>query len=595
VCSSDLEDAVDEDAILRLVETRSPDDLAWEVERLDEMLDTLADLNKKSSKITELFDIVRKRRDANTGRIEQTVVFTRFYDTLTDIVDRLRGQDPHMRIGTYSGRGGDYYDPELGTMVHTDRREEIKHRFIRGEIDLLICTDAAAEGLNLQTSDLLINFDLPWNPMKVEQRIGRIDRIGQVHKEINVLNLCYQGSVEEAVYSRLLERLKNAGLVVGAQATSMLPVTSEEFRQLANHELTVDDLERLSRERLALRQRQEQSIHMPADDLFAIYVRMSEAFNKQPLPLRLEHIHQALVESSYLHELGLEKATDADCTWMRVQNLFAANPQASFLLTAHRSTYDAGIPGETQTPHFASYGDPVFDAIVDKITDFGLPACCRRIAVPVEALKTELVCYLAATKTASGEPNLALIRSFEDLDGLRLDEARSITDQEVETFTSEIRALARHEFEAMEAADRVERINLAWAHAQMALDAMIAGDLIRFRLQKDSADAGFWPSLAEIDRLLEERSTLTVNLHPLDALRKIHGLLLCKEEITVPTMDAENSGRMYAPRYLATGAIDRAAAIADSIGGKRNELLLDRVVSRLEDRIRYHIKQITVS
>lgn len=68
-----------------------------------------------------------------------------------------------------------------------------------GEIDLLLCTDAAAEGLNLQTADLLINFDLGWNPMKVEQRIGRIDRIGQKYSDIEVLNMCYLGSTEEIV------------------------------------------------------------------------------------------------------------------------------------------------------------------------------------------------------------------------------------------------------------------------------------------------------------------------------------------------------------------------------------------------------------
>ena len=61
-------------------------------------------------------------------------------------------------------------------LVGTDR-DAVKHRFLQSEIDILICTDAAAEGLNLQTADLLVNYDLPWNPMKVEQRIGRIDRL----------------------------------------------------------------------------------------------------------------------------------------------------------------------------------------------------------------------------------------------------------------------------------------------------------------------------------------------------------------------------------------------------------------------------------
>ena len=62
------------------------------------------------------------------------------------------------------------------------------------------CTDAAAEGLNFQFCGGLVNYDMPWNPMRVEQRIGRIDRLGQVHKTIRVVNLHYEDTVETDVY-----------------------------------------------------------------------------------------------------------------------------------------------------------------------------------------------------------------------------------------------------------------------------------------------------------------------------------------------------------------------------------------------------------
>ena len=93
----------------------------------------------------------------------------------------------------------------------------------------------------MQTADLLINFDMGWNPMKLEQRIGRIDRIGQKHTDIEVLNMCYLGSTEEVVYGRLFSRLSEAGIVVGSQQISMLPVCSEEFRKLQSGELTLDN------------------------------------------------------------------------------------------------------------------------------------------------------------------------------------------------------------------------------------------------------------------------------------------------------------------------------------------------------------------
>ena len=70
-------------------------------------------------------------------------------------------------------------------------------------------TDAASEGLNLQTLGTLINFDLPWNPTRLEQRKGRIQRIGQVNDTVYVYNMRYSGSVEDRVHELLSERLKS--------------------------------------------------------------------------------------------------------------------------------------------------------------------------------------------------------------------------------------------------------------------------------------------------------------------------------------------------------------------------------------------------
>jgi superfamily II DNA or RNA helicase len=255
-----------------LLKNRTVEDLKWEKRKITRLLETMGDLQGMPSKMQTFLDALNSRR-LTGGRLEQTVVFTRFYDTLTDIVARLRTIDPSMLIGTYSGRGGEHVDPTTGKLKSVDR-EEIKRKFLREEIDLLICTDAAAEGLNLQTANLLINFDLPWNPMKVEQRIGRIDRIGQKHNEIFVLNLCYVGSVEETVYGRLLRRLAGAAGVVGSQQVSMLPISEEDFRLLASGELTEQELELQARERIELQKQRTASMEIPAQDLYDMYVRM---------------------------------------------------------------------------------------------------------------------------------------------------------------------------------------------------------------------------------------------------------------------------------------------------------------------------------
>ena len=79
----------------------------------------------------------------------------------------------------------------------------------------LLCTDAAAEGLNFQFCGALINVDMPWNPMRVEQRIGRIDRLGQSFPVVRIINLHYADTVEADVYATLRDRIDLFGKFVG--------------------------------------------------------------------------------------------------------------------------------------------------------------------------------------------------------------------------------------------------------------------------------------------------------------------------------------------------------------------------------------------
>lgn len=95
------------------------------------------------------------------------------------------------------------------------KRKEIKSRIRSGRIKILLGTDAAGEGLNLQALGNLINIDLPWNPSRLEQRKGRIQRIGQNHDIINVLNLRYKDSVEDKVHESLSERLRQVNNIFG--------------------------------------------------------------------------------------------------------------------------------------------------------------------------------------------------------------------------------------------------------------------------------------------------------------------------------------------------------------------------------------------
>lgn len=124
-------------------------------------------------------------------------------------------------VAVYAGAGksGLYRNEQFNTV----EREIIKGAVRTRDIRLVVATDAACEGLNLQTLGTLINIDLPWNPSRLEQRLGRIKRFGQTRKSVDMLNLVYHETQDEKVYTVLSERLKDTYDIFGS-----LPDTIED-------------------------------------------------------------------------------------------------------------------------------------------------------------------------------------------------------------------------------------------------------------------------------------------------------------------------------------------------------------------------------
>ena len=156
---------------------------------------------------------------------DQTMVFTGYTDTMDGLRDWLAEQTSREVI-CFSGRGGEVRTPEGNWRLVS--RAEIKKRFRDRRGDILLCTDAAAEGLNFQFCGSLINYDMPWNPMRVEQRIGRIDRLGQRFERIRIVNLHYRDTVETTVYLALSSRIKLFEDMVGG----LQPILSAVSREI---------------------------------------------------------------------------------------------------------------------------------------------------------------------------------------------------------------------------------------------------------------------------------------------------------------------------------------------------------------------------
>ena len=149
------------------------------------------------------------------------IIFSQYYDTAYWIGSELARTLPDEPVAVYAGTGksGLFRDSDFASVD----REEIKAAVKKREIRLVVATDAACEGLNLQTLGTLINVDLPWNPSRLEQRLGRIKRFGQARRSVDMLNLVYHDTQDEKVYRVLSRRMKDRYDIFGG-----LPDTIED-------------------------------------------------------------------------------------------------------------------------------------------------------------------------------------------------------------------------------------------------------------------------------------------------------------------------------------------------------------------------------
>ncbi len=241
----------------------------------------------------------------------QAIVFTQYTDTLDYLRDYLKTEG--FSILCYSGRGGEWLLPD-GRWKNLSR-EETKRRFRSGDAQVLVCTDAAAEGLNFQFCGALVNFDTPWNPMRVEQRIGRVDRLGQRFERIAVVNLMYEGTVETDVYRALRARINLFTAVVGR----LQPILSSMPQRIAQVALAGADDRDQARANLVAHLQHEAGA--PPPESFDIDDAIESALEvgvRPPPPYDLEDLGR-LLDHAKLLPPGCEahRATGNDVFWLQ--------------------------------------------------------------------------------------------------------------------------------------------------------------------------------------------------------------------------------------------------------------------------------------
>jgi ATP-dependent helicase HepA len=148
----------------------------------------------------------------------KVLVFSTFRHTLRYLVEKLKSAN--VRFGLVHGG------------VNDEARADLRHRFSLPKeephaLDILMSSEVGCEGLDFQFADCMVNYDLPWNPMRIEQRIGRIDRYGQQSETVAIINLVTPGTIDAEIYDRCLSRIGVFQHAIGGNEEILGEITEE--------------------------------------------------------------------------------------------------------------------------------------------------------------------------------------------------------------------------------------------------------------------------------------------------------------------------------------------------------------------------------
>ena len=227
------------------------------IKYLDKIIEKGDRIGEFDSKFVEFEKILK---DIKSQNIKQLIVFSSFKKTLDYLEKKL--QNMNYKTGKIHG---DFSTEE--------RFAKIK-AFKNGEFDILLSSEVGSEGLDMQFCNVIINYDLPWNPMRVEQRIGRIDRIGQKFEKLHIFNLCIEGSIEDKIYNKLYSKLNIFENSIGElepilgnlekklDIPNLIKLSKEEIEQ----KLKIEELA-IERKRLEIQENLQEFDKMLNDDL----------------------------------------------------------------------------------------------------------------------------------------------------------------------------------------------------------------------------------------------------------------------------------------------------------------------------------------
>lgn len=199
----------------------------------------LADmLPEEDPKLESILKIIDEKQKQDNNKI---ILFSSFRHTLSYLERKIRALN--YRVAQINGG------------IKDDDRRALRERFELDKsdpeaLDVLLFTEVGSEGLDYQFCDTMINYDLPWNPMRIEQRIGRIDRRGQKSEAVNIYNIITADTVDADIYSRCLMRIGIFERSIG-ECEEVLGAIGAQIEQIAVSTVLTDEERRIKLEQMA--------------------------------------------------------------------------------------------------------------------------------------------------------------------------------------------------------------------------------------------------------------------------------------------------------------------------------------------------------
>lgn len=361
-----------EDRLLSGVIAASLTDLVVEREQVVALRELAQKVHDKGeeSKFDKLREVLTQDRFVG----EKFIVFTEHRDTLEYLTQRLGGMG-------YTGQIAQIH----GGMDYLKRQEEVERFRLpqsQGGARFMICTDAAAEGINLQFCWIMVNFDVPWNPARLEQRMGRIHRYGQKHDPVHIINLVAPSTREGLVIETLLNKLEAIRVSLGSDKVFdsigrlFEGLSLKEYMERAvvenNGSVAQELAGRLTDEQVAALESRDRMLYGDGGDVKRQLPRLREDLEREAYCRLLPgYVRQYIENAAPLVGLDVEGDMDAE---------FALAPASPSAGSAVFHTLDA-YPAERQRrltvvrpdsrdgPIWVHPGEPVFERFRATVSD----------------------------------------------------------------------------------------------------------------------------------------------------------------------------------------------------------------------------------